>query len=268
MNGDELTPHAEQAGPNGTGESDPLVRAILRAGQRDRAPRGSEARMLAVLGVGGGMLGGGLVAATLRVAARLGAKGLVATALVSGAAVGIGAWVYASSAPSGIAATPAVVTSTPAISMTASTAPTPSTPVTTTTTPETLPTTRVEDLPKASASGAVGDSAKASAANAANAKPVDPEASLAREVALVEAARSALARGDAGAALRSLDAHDREMPSGALMPEARVLRIEALVKAGGEGNTARANALGDAFLAASPGGAQARRVKTVLGRAP
>ena len=90
---------------------------------------------------------------------------------------------------------------------------------------------------------------------------------LAREIELVQGARAALARGDASEALRMLDVHDHEFPSGTLGPEARVLRIEALVRAGGDRNVARANALGDAFLAEHPSGPQARRVRTVLGRA-
>jgi outer membrane protein assembly factor BamD (BamD/ComL family) len=88
--------------------------------------------------------------------------------------------------------------------------------------------------------------------------------SLAREVALIDSARTTLARGDAQATLQLLDTHDHEYPAGPLLPESQVLRIEALVRAGSPSDLKRARSLGEAFLKAHPSGPQARRVRTVL----
>jgi TolA-binding protein len=91
-----------------------------------------------------------------------------------------------------------------------------------------------------------------------------PEASakptLADEVASLDAARSALASGNASAALRALDDHDRRFPGGALGPEGTVLRIEALAQRGDRGSAA---ALARAFLAAHPRSPHAARIRSV-----
>jgi hypothetical protein len=55
---------------------------------------------------------------------------------------------------------------------------------------------------------------------------------LAGEIAWLDGARRALAAGQPALAVSLLDHYDREFDSGALRPEAIVLRVEALVKAG------------------------------------
>lgn len=82
--------------------------------------------------------------------------------------------------------------------------------------------------------------------------------SIAREIALLDAARSSIARGDPRGALRSLDQYDRECRGGALSPEAAVLRIEALAAAG-ERDAAAARAR--AFLASHPSTTYDTRVR-------
>jgi hypothetical protein len=52
------------------------------------------------------------------------------------------------------------------------------------------------------------------------------------EVQSIDAARHALARHDAAAALAALDAYDRAHPSGALRPQSLALRVRALREAG------------------------------------
>jgi hypothetical protein len=258
VNPDELTPLSRQ-------DADPLVRALLRAGQRERAPEKSEERLLTLLGVGGVAGGTGVVAAIARTAARLGAKGFLSSpviataAVIAAATIGASVWSFGSSpareTPPAAEAAIAQPVAAPPVARVAPRATAPA--------PADVPSMRVEDLPSSAPPG----SAKLGAA-VAQRSPEEPGPSLAHEVELVEAARAALARGDAAGALRSLDAHDRELPAGALMPESRVLRIEALVRAGGDGNRERANTLGDAFLSANPTGPQARRVRSVLDRAP
>lgn len=91
---------------------------------------------------------------------------------------------------------------------------------------------------------------------------VSPPDSLELEVALVSRARQALSRGDSGAALGLLDRYQREFPAGRLRPEALVLRVEALVRAG---KTDRARELARGYLAQSPGGAHASRLRELVG---
>lgn len=59
-----------------------------------------------------------------------------------------------------------------------------------------------------------------------------PTNDLSAEVALIDAAKAALDRGDAGAALTSLDQHAAKFPSGQLTEARRATRVRALCKAG------------------------------------
>jgi hypothetical protein len=86
-------------------------------------------------------------------------------------------------------------------------------------------------------------------------------ATLAAEVNALDAARRALASGDAEAALRSLDAYDHQFARRRLAPEASVLRIESLVA---QGHLDRARDLAQALLAAEPDGPYAQRVRSLL----
>ena len=95
----------------------------------------------------------------------------------------------------------------------------------------------------------------------ATAPGLEDETALAREVRSLDGARSALARGDAEGALRSLDEHDRRFTSGYLRTEAGVLRVEALLAHGDRGP---ARALARDLLRREPSGPQAHRLKAIV----
>jgi RNA polymerase sigma-70 factor (ECF subfamily) len=63
-------------------------------------------------------------------------------------------------------------------------------------------------------------------------RPRKTTSTLAEETELLEAARTALARGEADAALRALDRHADRFPTGELADEARSTRLRALCRAG------------------------------------
>jgi outer membrane protein assembly factor BamD (BamD/ComL family) len=85
---------------------------------------------------------------------------------------------------------------------------------------------------------------------------------LADELRTLEAARAALLSGDARSALRQLDEHDRTYAAGVFAEEGRVLRIDALLRAG---NRPAAEALARAFLAKHPTSAHAPRLRAMVG---
>jgi hypothetical protein len=87
-------------------------------------------------------------------------------------------------------------------------------------------------------------------------------ASLARELALIDEARAALASGDAPGAIAALDRHDAEFHGGTLATESLMLRVEALVRSGDQAGAMR---LGKPFCERYPASPQARRVRTLLG---
>lgn len=95
----------------------------------------------------------------------------------------------------------------------------------------------------------------------ASAKPAE-KPSLSDEIAAIDEARVALGAGNASAALRALDDHDRRFPGGALGQEATVLRIQALVLRGDRASAAR---IGRAFLDAHPRSPHVARIRTLIG---
>jgi len=88
-------------------------------------------------------------------------------------------------------------------------------------------------------------------------------ASLGDEVAALQAARAALANQDSNGALGALDRYKARFPSGRLAPEAKVLRIEALVR---RGDRSQASALANQFESSSPESPYAERIDSMLGR--
>ncbi len=94
--------------------------------------------------------------------------------------------------------------------------------------------------------------------------PPPRRAPLAREIALLDAAERAERQQDHRAALARLEEYGREFPDGALLAEAEVLRISALL-GGGDAATARARAR--AFLAAAAPSPLTARVAAMLSRA-
>jgi outer membrane protein assembly factor BamD (BamD/ComL family) len=90
--------------------------------------------------------------------------------------------------------------------------------------------------------------------------PVAPAADLGDQIALIDAARSAVAAGSTERALVLLRRYDSSYPRGAFQPEALALRVEALAAAG---RTAEAQALARDFLARYPQSPVADRVAHV-----
>jgi outer membrane protein assembly factor BamD (BamD/ComL family) len=89
------------------------------------------------------------------------------------------------------------------------------------------------------------------------------QGSLGQEIAAVDRARQALTIGDPVAALSALEDYERLEPSGALRPEATLLRIEALE---GTGRHAYALSLAEKFLTAYPVAPQAPRLRSLMSK--
>jgi hypothetical protein len=130
-----------------------------------------------------------------------------------------------------------------------------------TTAPEVIATTSIQDLPSSplGSSGAVlpvspagkrGSITATAAASAPSSNDRSRDTDLSAERALIERARSALARGDGAAALLPIAEHERQFPSGQLAEEREVLAVQALAIAG---RTAEATARGARFRKAFPG---------------
>jgi hypothetical protein len=111
--------------------------------------------------------------------------------------------------------------------------------------------------PPQAASGATPDEA----AERAPAPTAPRRAPLAGEIALLDAAERAERRHDHAAALASLDAYARTFPDGALLAEAQVLRVSALL---GLGDDAAAQAEARSFLARYAPSPLAARVQSML----
>ena len=88
-----------------------------------------------------------------------------------------------------------------------------------------------------------------------------PAATLARELAALDAARTAVAHQQPRRALALLEAYTRAYPDGTLGPEAEILRIDALSQ-GGQGAAARRHA--EAFVRRHPNSVLAARARQYL----
>lgn len=93
-------------------------------------------------------------------------------------------------------------------------------------------------------------------------RPASIDSTLSRETARLDEARRALEAGNVSGALSTLERYDRDFPRGALIPEARVVYIEALVR---HGHHAKAQAVARQFLARYPRSPHAARVHSMLG---
>jgi hypothetical protein len=92
-----------------------------------------------------------------------------------------------------------------------------------------------------------------------------PPRTLGAELARVDGARVALARGDARAALRQLDGYERAFPAHQLGLEVAMLRMEAHMQ---RGELARARELARRILASPVPPLHARRAREVLRSPP
>jgi hypothetical protein len=90
-------------------------------------------------------------------------------------------------------------------------------------------------------------------------------ASLAAQQALLDEARTALARGDNSAALRAVELHARRYPDSVMIEEREALAIKALV---GQGSLAEARARGERFRARFPRSLLISSIDETLGTIP
>ncbi len=248
-------------------ESDELTLALLRSGQEDAPDEASRMQNLALLGASVAV--GGL-AAKVGLAKWLWAAGagkwlnVLGMVAVSAGSIGVYAVVQSLREPAHVQTMPAA----PAVAAMPSAAarspePTPTVaataiaPVETTPTPAAAPTIEIAPTTK----GAASSAAPASSVMGTSAAKLG----LSDEIARLDDARRALARGDANTTLVLLDRYDREPAAHALSQEASMLRIEALV-ALGRRDEARRHAR--RLLAANSGTAYEDRVRSLLGDLP
>jgi hypothetical protein len=89
-----------------------------------------------------------------------------------------------------------------------------------------------------------------------------PETStVGTEIAMLDHVRASLAQADAEGSRRALDQYDRAFPRGVFQEEARVLRIETVLRAG---DRPRAESLAKDFLRTNPSGPYAKRLRALL----
>lgn len=242
----------------------PRTRELLDAGLQDAPPRGSLARVAAGLGVAVGSStwsalaagagsassaasGGAASGATLTLlgTGKLFVIGALAGTLVSGAGVAIEhvrapATTTPSTSAHHVAAPPELPLPPRSVAADAGS--------------EIAPPTEIEV--EARAPTGTNEASRATATTTSN----DPGA-LAAEVARIDAARSALAGGDADRALSELEAYHRERRLGVLDREALLLAIRAHSE---RGETARARELARRYLNAHPDDAHAPRLRQLL----
>jgi hypothetical protein len=212
---------------------------LLEAMKCESASEEARARTLAALGLG--VLGGTAAGATVigkTWSVSLAAKWLSVCALLG--ACGMVAW-YVTRPQPPRTTVPAPPRTTPSAER-ASTSPPPISPA----------SISVDDLPRAT---------PATTSVATHAATVAPTDALARELEALDRARRSLARGDASAAKRELDAYRKEFPNGELAPEETVLRVRVLLALGQRED---ARALADDFEAAHPSSPYAARVHALV----
>jgi outer membrane protein assembly factor BamD (BamD/ComL family) len=93
--------------------------------------------------------------------------------------------------------------------------------------------------------------------------PADSANDLGEQLRLIDAARSAIAAGNAGAASQALSSYSAKFPHGSFGQEAAVLRIETLDL---QGNHAQAAALARNFLAQHPNSPHVGLVQRIANR--
>jgi hypothetical protein len=99
--------------------------------------------------------------------------------------------------------------------------------------------------------------AKATAPSTSRGSRGPTSGELANQIALVDAARSALANGEAQRALSIVHDYQTQYPSGTFRPEVAAVKIEALVKLG---RMSEARALAERFVVTHGPGPLADRV--------
>lgn len=129
-------------------------------------------------------------------------------------------------------------------------------------TPATPATTAAEAAPEPRAAAQAPSKPAARAASAPSA--AESGADLSEQLRLIDAARSAVAAGDAKSAAAAIASYGSRFPRGAFGQEAAVLRIETLDL---QGNHAQAATLARSFLAHHPNSPHVSVVQRIAGRA-
>jgi hypothetical protein len=211
----------------------PLERALLEAGSSYRTAPGLHAKTLAAVGIAGSAAATSLASASL---SNLGWPKWLTALSVMGASAAIPVSYYALSDPAPVASVQAPLRTAPR-----------------------SPPRFMEPAPEEEAKPVEPKPAPVKPRPDARAQRI---ASLVEETEAVDAARSALARGDTRSAFSALDAYARSYPRGRLALEAEVLRIDAFDQSG-QRETAKRRA--ESFLRNHPKSVLASRVRRVLG---
>jgi hypothetical protein len=254
------------------GDLTPLERALLDAGTSYRSSANARAKTLAALGLAGSAaVAGGAAAAATAAASSSSIGGAAVAASKLTAHLTWAKVVVAASTLGAVAAVPAgyygwqrlhrdeaaktmAVAPAPRRAPAVSAAPAPPPEVPAEAEPA-WPVVASDDGP-----ARVEPRRPAATRSASDVRPL-VSARLRLELAALDAARSALAGGDAADALDLLDRYARSYPRGRLAVEAEVLRIDAWAKTG-RGDIARRRA--EAFLRRNPGSVMASRVRGYL----
>jgi hypothetical protein len=229
-----------------------LERRLLHAASREEPSRALSERMAGAIGIAMPEAGSALsevakpgTQAASKTAAASGSlapwiASAVVAAMVAGAFVVIG--------PAKTPSTPSRTAAAPSSSMrTAAPLPTP------------VSAPSAADLPR-KAPDQRAPSVAASAEAQRGSGPVSSD--IAEQIALIDAARLALAGGSAERAITSVRQYQTRYPKGAFRPEAAAIKIEALVKLG---HAEEARALAERFLVAHGPSPLANRVTRLAG---
>lgn len=228
-----------------------LERALLDAGSAYRGSPSARAKTLGALGLAGsaGLFAAATARAPLASAGKLSLGKLSLTKFLAGAAIcgavaavpGYRAW---HAQRSGSHAARAVVAAAPA--------PAPAEPI----------VAPAGTSARAAEPGAVIAPAAPAPVVHRHATAADVAVPLSRELASIDAARAALARGDADGAIARLNRYARAFPRGRLDMEAEVLRIDALAESG---RNEQARARAREFLRRHPNSVLGAHVRARLG---
>lgn len=250
------------------------VESLLRAAASERPTQQSLARTLTAVGLGLGAGGTAATAGAATVGAAAGAKatGLVATTVlvkwgVAGVALAasvVAGKVMLERAPVSSAherRTPVAVASVPRVSPRLGARPNQE--VTALPVPaEAISTEAAVTAGPSPTASSTAKSRRPVDASRSLAAPLEDAEHLAQEVALVDRARAALARGDATGALAALDEYEAGFSRRKFAPEALYLRMEALLRTG---RSDAAHGVAEALVQSYPTSPHAARARQVLG---
>jgi hypothetical protein len=236
------------------------TRALLLAGEAERPADDFTKRLL--VGVAAASAATVTHAAAAAGGAKLGSvvQGVAASSGAPSLALVAAKWVAVGVLGGGILAAGAerVFSPTPAETIAPSHVETRAVPTTAVLMPPTAPDTAVLAPPTESAAPPIAGAAERRSEAVLPSSAAAPSGPLGREVQIIDDARRALAAGNTARALAELDGYDKIASTGALDREARVLRIQALRKAGDD---AGARKLTEQYLNDFPNDAHTRQLR-------